>query len=94
MLSLLGLTAAISSLTSIFVGITLQIIKNYRRKTCEGLSLTLMVSAFLAYSLWAAYGFAKRDAFLEWSQTPGSLLVFIALIQFKIYGKNRSAPRS
>ena len=91
MLQFLGFAAAASSLIGIGVGITLQIYKNYERKSCEGLSFILMLTAFLAYSTWAAYGFAKEDSFLEWSQTPGSVLMLVILFQFWIYRKNPHA---
>ena len=94
MISFLGFAAAAASLLGIFVGVSLQIIKNYQRKSCEGLSLALMWAGFLAYSIWAAYGFAKGDAFLEWSQTPGSILMFVVLVQFRVYGKNNSTTKN
>lgn len=85
----LGFTAMIISVLASSIGLPMQIIKNYRRKDCEGLSLGLVIMTFLAYSIWSAYGFSKPDWFLAYSQLPGSALCFVILIQFYCYRTNR-----
>jgi len=81
----LGYSALAMSLVIILCGYPVQIVKNYRRKSCEGLSLLLMATVFLAYSVWSAYACVKPDWFLVWSQIPGAFLTLIILIQFAVY---------
>lgn len=85
----LGYVAAGVSLLLIFVGFPRQILKNHRRKSCEGIDITLAISAFAAYTAWSAYGWSVGDKFLIWSQTPGALLALILLVQFYRYRKSR-----
>ena len=90
-MSIIGILAAIASLTIIVLGIPAQIIKNYRRKSCDGLDPLLIYSACVAYTLWSLYGWTKPDWFLVVSQTPGCVLAFIILFQFFYYRKKGGA---
>lgn len=89
----LGYFAAGVSLLLIFVGFPKQILMNHQRKSCEGIDLTLVISAFAAYVTWSAYGWSVGDKFLMWSQTPGALLAFVLLVQFYLYRKNSNRPQ-
>lgn len=84
---MLGYIAAGISLIVIFVGFPRQAIKNYRRKSCEGVDLTLVSSAFAAYTAWSTYGWSIGNDFLFWSQTPGAVFTAIILLQFYFYRK-------
>ncbi len=86
----LGTLAAGASLVFVLVGLPIQILKNKKRKSCEGLALSPFLFALVSYSLWAAYGFASHDYFLAYSQTPGSFFVLIILLQFFIYRKQKN----
>lgn len=88
MSNILGVLAMLVSLSVVFFGLTSQVWKNYKNKSCEGLSLGLIAVTFLAYTVWAAYGVSKPDWFLVASQTPGSLLALVILIQYKLYKKS------
>jgi len=85
MSSILGVLAMMVSLSVVFFGLTTQAWKNYRRKTCEGLSLTLMLITLLAYTTWSAYGISKPDWFLVSSQIPGAILALIIVCQCLFY---------
>jgi len=87
MTQFLGVAAACVSLVAIVFGLPAQIFKNFRRKTCEGLSFSLILTAFFAYSTWGLYGVSKPDFFLFVSQFPGAILMGIILFQFAIYRK-------
>ncbi len=88
-MSVIGVTATISSLTIIALGLPAQIIKNYRRKSCSGLAPSLVFSACCSYTLWTLYGWTKPDWFLVVAQTPGCALAFILLFQLFRYRKRR-----
>ena len=77
--------AALSISFSLMFGLVAQIYGNWKRKSCVGLSLLLIVMSFLAYSIWALYGASKSDNFLISSQTPGAILSLILLGQFYKY---------
>jgi uncharacterized protein with PQ loop repeat len=85
MSEILGLLATAVSLSVVIFGLTTQAWKNYKRKSCEGLSFTLMLITLLAYSVWAAYGFSKPDWFLVASQTPGAILALVIVWQCLYY---------
>lgn len=88
-MNILGTLAMISSLVMVIVGFPSQIIKNYQRKSCEGVAPNLIYSACSGYTLWTLYGWAKPDWFLAISQTPGCVLSFILLFQIFYYGRNK-----
>ena len=85
MSAILGILAMLVSLSVVFFGLTTQAWKNYRRKSCEGLSLTLMFVTLLAYTTWGAYGLSKPDWFLVSSQIPGVILSLVIVGQGLFY---------
>lgn len=85
MSAILGVLAMLVSLSVVFFGLTTQAWKNYRRKSCEGLSLTLMLVTLLAYTTWGAYGLSKPDWFLVSSQIPGVILSLVIVEQGLFY---------
>jgi uncharacterized protein with PQ loop repeat len=87
LISMLGFLAAGASLAIILLGLPAQIIKNYRRKSSDGLEPSLIYSVLVAYTLWSLYGWFKPDLFLAISQTPGCVLAFVLLFQMFKYRK-------
>jgi len=85
-MNILGLLAAIASLTITLVGLPTQIYKN-RVARKNNLSLSLIISALCSYGLWALYGWTKLDYFLIIPQTTGFFLAIILLIQYLVYKK-------
>ena len=87
MATLFGAIAMSLSLILVFVGLTAQIYKNYRRKSCEGLSLTLMITVLGANIAWTLYGLSKADWFLVGAQLPGGVFALVIVIQYVLYKK-------
>lgn len=85
MLNLLGVFAVLASLTIIVLGIPAQIVKNYRRRSCEGIDRKLIYSVSVTYLAWALYAWFKPDWFLFASQVPGFLLCLVMMYQFWLY---------
>ena len=85
--SIIGIVATLASLIVIFFGLPAQILKNYRRKSTEGLSNNLIYSACSCYATWCLYGWTKPDYFLIIAQTPGIILSLILLYQLFLYKK-------
>jgi uncharacterized protein with PQ loop repeat len=88
-----GVLAMIASLTITAVGFPMQIVANYRRKSVEGISTTLVVSAMTTYTLWALYGWTKPDWFLVISQTPGCMIAGALLLQIRYYSRKANRER-
>ena len=88
----LGIAAVIASLTCVTLGVPMQIYKNFQKKGCEGLSLSLTITSFFTYSSWALYGKFKPDNFLLYSQIPGAVLMIIIIMQFFIY-RRKNGPK-
>jgi uncharacterized protein with PQ loop repeat len=86
-MSLFSYLAAISSLAIVLQGYPSQIISNWRRKSCEGLSLSLFILLFCASTFWSLHGWSKRDWFLIVSQVPGVALTLVILMQCYVYRK-------
>lgn len=85
----LGIVAVCFSLSLVFFGMTAQVIKNHRRKSCEGLSFVLTLTVFGAYMAWGLYGLAKPDYYLLSSQGVGVVMSGILLMQFWKYRNRR-----
>lgn len=86
-LSVVGSLAMLASLVIIVLGIPAQIIKNYRRKSCDGLAPSLIYSASVTYFLWSMYAWMKPDWFLAVAQTPGCVLSLVLIFQLLRYKK-------
>ena len=80
-----GIIAAMASLLTVALGALSQIRKNYKEKSCKGLSLWLAITSFFSFSSWFMYGALKQDWFLILSQTPGAIAWLVIMAQFKIY---------
>jgi uncharacterized protein with PQ loop repeat len=87
MSTVIGILATTASLAIALLGLPAQIVKNNRRKNCDGLSLPLICTVFCSYSFWSIYGWTKPDLLLVIAQTPGSVLSLIIIFQFFHYQK-------
>ncbi|MFA6095511.1 MAG: PQ-loop repeat-containing protein [Candidatus Paceibacterota bacterium] len=90
---LFGFLASLMSLVIACIGFPAQIVKNYRRKSCEGLSLLLVWPAFAGYTLWTIYGLLKSDWFLFVPQGLGIIFSGILVIQVFAYRKEGHPPQ-
>jgi uncharacterized protein with PQ loop repeat len=84
----LGLGVIISSLILFAIGLPVQIYKNFRRKSVEGLSLPLFLLYFSAYVVWLWYGLRIGELPIIIPNTLAAPLALILLSQFIIYRKN------
>ena len=84
---LLGYNAAVAGLLGVVIGLVTQIIKNWQRKSCEGLSLWWIGLAGYSYFSWLIYGIFRKDIFLCIPQTLGTLCMIVILYQFWLYRK-------
>ncbi|MEK7191903.1 MAG: SemiSWEET family transporter [Patescibacteria group bacterium] len=87
MKSVISIAAIIITFLIIVFGIGEQILKNYRRKSTEGLSFLLFLLSFFGWSSWAVYGLVIRDPLMFVAQSAGALTTVIVLIQFFVYRK-------
>ncbi len=56
-----------------------QVIKSYRRKRMEDVSLLLMIMLCVGMSLWVIYGIARRDLVIIGANVSGIALNFILI---------------
>jgi len=69
------------------IGFPDQILKNYKRKSTEGLSTIFIVIAVIGYTLWTIHGLLRNDWVLVIGQGLGIITTGIILIQIILYRK-------
>lgn len=71
-----------------FIGLPMQIYKNWQRKSVAGLSLTFWLILYTNGWFWLLYAFSKEktDWYLVVANMPGLVFVSILLGQFTWYG--------
>lgn len=77
----------VSSLILFVIGLPVQIYKNYKRKSVEGISLPLFLSYFAAYVIWLSYGVSLGDWPIVVTNVPATIAAAIMLYQFIVYRK-------
>ncbi|MFA7201788.1 MAG: SemiSWEET family transporter [Candidatus Paceibacterota bacterium] len=85
LVNILGTIATGTSLILIFWGFPDQIWKNYKRKSFEGMSSVLIITALITYLFWGSYAWARGDTFLKIAQTTGFFFCLILVIQIYLY---------
>lgn len=83
--TILGTLGVLLSLVIVFAGFPHQVYTNWKKKSCEGMSPILIISAFFTYALWGSYAFTKPDHFLQISQTPGFFFSLVLVLQLILY---------
>lgn len=85
----LGFVALIITTIYTFLGLPSQILRNYKKKSTEGLSLFLIVMLSLTFCVWSLYSYFKvpRDYYILFSNSPGFFFSVVVLLQFWIYKK-------
>ena len=88
-----GWIAFLTTITYTSFGLPVQIYKNYTTRSVKGLSLSMMVMLFLAFSSWVVYGLVKfpHDWYIVGSNSVGLVSVAVILLQFWFY---RSSAQS
>ena len=84
--------AAIIGVLTLTIGILVKIIgfpdqfmKNYKRKSTEGLSTIFISLAFLSYILWTIHGYLQKDWVLIIGQGAGILTTGMIVFQVFYY---------
>jgi uncharacterized protein with PQ loop repeat len=85
--TLLSNMAIIMSLVLFCMGWPVQIYKNAKRKSVEGLSRPLFALSLLANAVWLWYGIRTNIPLLIIPNIPGVFFGTILIMQFVIYKK-------
>jgi len=88
--NILGWNAVVAGLSGVLIGLVCQIITNWWRRSCEGLSLWWAISVLYSYASWLIYGICKEDKYLLIPQSLGTLCMITILFQFWWY---RNPPK-
>lgn len=86
-MQIMGMIAVIVTLALVAYGLTSQIYKNYKNKNTKGLSLPFFALGFMSWCVWSIYGWMRNDFFIGFSQTVGSAMNAVILLQFWLYRK-------
>lgn len=88
LIGIIGTATTIVAVLVKLVGLPDQVIKNYKRKSTEGLSVPFFLLGLLSYVLWTFYGILKGDMVVALGQGAGVLTMGIIAYQIWIY-RNR-----
>ena len=90
--TIFGFLATATGITVASVGLPIQLLKNYKRKSVEGLSLVFWVLAYINGWCWFTYAIVKMqpDIYLIIANIPGLTFMTILLTQFVVYSKNKT----
>ena len=75
------------------LGLTSQVMKNYARKSVEGLSFFYFSLLAISYTFWSAYGLLQRDVVLIIPMTLGMIMSWIVAFQFVLYRLNKDSRK-
>lgn len=88
--------AAIIGVLTVIIGILVKILgfpdqfmKNYKRKSTEGLSTIFILLAFISYILWTIHGYLQNDLVLIIGQGAGILTTGMIVFQIVHYRKKK-----
>lgn len=86
--ALIGTATVIMGILVKVLGFPDQFLKNYRRKSTEGLSSIFIILTFVSYCLWTLHGLYQNDFVLILGQGAGVLTSGAIVCQLFIY-RNR-----
>ena len=86
---ILGTIACGSSLLYMVFGIPTQILKVYRRKSTDGLSLFMTCTLLATTTAWVIYSIPIKNYFIMIANVPGAIAALIILFQFWWYRGRR-----
>ena len=87
--NIMGWIAAIITITYTGYGLPVQFCKNYKMKSTEGLSLSMIIMMFLTFLSWVIYAAMKSppDYYIMVCNFVGVVGACFILIQFWMYRK-------
>lgn len=89
LIGVIGTATTIVAVLVKFVGLPDQVVKNYKRKSTEGLSVPFFLLGLLSYALWTFYGILKGDKVVALGQGAGVLTMGIIAYQIWLYRKKK-----
>lgn len=87
--ALVGVLTVIIGILVKVLGFPDQFMKNYKRKSTEGLSTIFIVLAFLSYILWTLHGYLQGDWVLIIGQGVGIITTGMIVFQIFYYHKKK-----
>jgi uncharacterized protein with PQ loop repeat len=89
---IMGWIATIITIAYTSYGLPVQFFRNYKKKSTEGLSLSMIIMMFLTFLSWVIYAAMKSppDRYIMVCNFIGAVGAFIILIQFWIYREPRN----
>ncbi|MCR4311036.1 MAG: PQ-loop repeat-containing protein [Candidatus Taylorbacteria bacterium] len=88
--TIIGILAVIFSFLAKIVGHPDQMLKNYRRKSTEGVAISMFITSFLAYLFYTIHGILQKDWVVISGQSLGVFTTGIILWQAFYYRKKNS----
>jgi uncharacterized protein with PQ loop repeat len=91
-IDIMGWIATIITITYTGYGLPVQFRKNYKMKSTEGLSLSMITMMFLTFLSWVIYAAMKSppDYYIMVCNFVGAVGACVILIQFWMYRKSKS----
>jgi MtN3 and saliva related transmembrane protein len=86
---IVGVLTTILSVVIKVVGFPDQMVKNFKRKSTEGVSTTFYVLSVITYIVWTIYGILRNDIVVVISQALGIITTGIIVYQIIIYRKKK-----
>jgi MtN3 and saliva related transmembrane protein len=87
---IVGILTTILSVVIKIVGFPDQMVKNFKRKSTEGVSTTFYVLSVITYVVWTLYGLLRNDWVVILSQGLGIITTGIIVYQIIIYRRGKS----
>ncbi|MBI2029232.1 PQ-loop repeat-containing protein [Candidatus Gottesmanbacteria bacterium] len=87
--AIIGVATVVVGILVKLIGFPDQFLKNYRRRSTEGLSTIFFFLAFLSYILWTLHGYLEKDWVLIIGQGAGVITTGAIVYQIIIY-KNKN----
>ncbi|MDO8594088.1 MAG: PQ-loop repeat-containing protein [bacterium] len=92
--TIVGVLAVFFSFLAKVVGHPDQMVKNYRRKSTEGVAISMFVTSFLAYLFYTIHGILRKDWVVILGQALGVVTTGIILGQALYYRSRKIEPNT
>ena len=86
---IVGILTTVLSVAIKIVGFPDQMVKNFKRKSTEGVSTTFYVLSVITYIVWTLYGLLRNDWVVIVSQGLGIVTTGIIVYQILLYKKKK-----
>ena len=69
------------ALITAIVGLMPQVIKSYKTRSTDDISMVMLINYFVGSFAWIVHGFSVNDNFVVWSNILGGTVSVISIIQ-------------